>query len=314
MSNKIAVIYAGQGSQFNGMGKDFFEKFDEIKKIYDNPIFNFNIKEISFSDNNSIISQTKYSQPCIIAFQAGITDILKKNGFKFDYTLGLSLGEYSALYASNVLNFEDLIKTIIKRAEEMDLASKNIDSLMCAIIGLDIDSISKCILEAKSKGIVSICNINSNNQIVIGGDKEAVLYVKKLVKECFNKKVIDLNVSGPFHTKYMIPAGKELEKFLLNINFNEPNVEVLYNYLGGPNNSNYLIKDLLINQISNLIKRKESLEYLIFNDVKTFIEIGPGNALTGFLKNIIKSLNKDLDNFIFYNINHTNDLINFLSI
>lgn len=308
MAKKIAFLYAGQGSQHTEMGRDFYNLFPEYKNVFDSINVDFDLKKVCFKNPNNILLNTRYTQPCMVAFACGVTEILRNIGLKPNYVCGLSLGEYSALYAAEVWSLEDTMKIVSTRGKAMAKASDGIDSAMVAITALSSDVVNQCCEKASEKGIVSICNLNCPGQIVIGGDKIAVNLAVKIAKENGARRCVPLEVSGPFHTIYMKTAGETLRETLKEIRFNEPKCEILYNYLGGPNKKDEDIKELLVNQLQYTVRMHECIEYLINNDVKTFIEIGPGTTLSGFLKKALKISNLNSEEIQILNINSIADI------
>ncbi len=244
----------------------------------------------------------------MVAFACGITDILNSKGIKPDYVCGLSLGEYSALYAAGVWSLDDTMKIISERGKAMAEASKGVDAGMTAITALSVDDVRKCCEKASKEGIVSVCNLNCPGQIVIGGDKVAVDLAVQYAKELGARRCVPLNVSGPFHTEYMQDAGKKLKSILSEVKFYEPKCTVLYNYLGGPSDNKYSIKELLVNQVKSTVRMQDCIEHLIKQDVKTFVEIGPGETLSGFVKKTLKALDKNSEDYRIISINEVADI------
>lgn len=305
---KIAFLYAGQGSQKTGMGQDFYETFSEFKRVFDSVHLGFDIRKTCFINPDNMLIKTQYTQPCMVAFACGVTDVLYGKGIMPDYVCGLSLGEYSALYAAGVWSLSDTMKIIAARGIAMAEASEGIESSMVAVTSLSVEAIKACCDKASSFGIVSICNLNCPDQVVIGGDKAAVEQAVQFAKEAGAKRCIPLAVSGPFHTKYMKPAGEKLEKALQNITFNESKCKVLYNYLGGPREPGLSIPELLVKQIQYTVRMHDCINYLINDNVKTFVEVGPGTTLSGFVKKTLKALDKNTDEYEIFNINEIEDI------
>ncbi|WP_242835588.1 ACP S-malonyltransferase [Butyrivibrio sp. AC2005] len=285
---KTAFLYAGQGSQHKGMGEDLYRDFDEFKNVFDKTDLPFDLKKMCFEDPEEKLSKTKYTQPCMVAFAAGITAILNKNGVKPDYLAGLSLGEYSALQASGVWDAETAIKLAAFRGNAMTKAAEGVEAGMSAVMGLSRDELQKCVDEAQSEGVVSICNDNCPGQIVIGGEKKAVDKAAELAKENGAKRCMPLNVSGPFHTKFMSPAGEELKEYFKDIKFNDEQIPVVFNVTGSERSSEETVPELLEKQVQSGVKMTQTIEYLLDNGVRRFVEIGPGKALTGFVKRTAK--------------------------
>ncbi len=305
---KIAFLYAGQGSQHMGMGKDLYNAYPEFRNVFDSTELSFDIRRVCFENPDNMLLNTRYTQPCMVAFACGVTNILKRFEIAPDYVCGLSLGEYSALYAAGVWGLQDTISIVEKRGIYMEEASRGIESGMTAIIGLDVKTIEDCCEDASDTGIVSICNLNCPNQVIIGGAKEAVDKAAASAKELGAKRCLPLAISGPFHTAFMKTAGDKLEKLFRTLTFMPPKVEVLYNYLGGPNSLNQEISELLVHQVQHIVRMQACIEYLIENEVDTFIEVGPGTALSGFVKKTLKSLGKNLDEYRIMGIETTAEL------
>jgi len=308
MKEKIAFLYAGQGSQYTGMGQELYNSYEEFKKVFDSISLDFDIKEMCFANPDNKLLLTQYTQPCLVAFACGITEVLKSKGISPDYVCGLSLGEYSALYAANVWSLTDTMKIIAARGKAMSDASEGIDAAMVAVTGLEVNEVRDCCENAKSRGVVSICNLNCPSQVVVGGEKRAVEYVSELAKKVGAKRCIPLAVSGPFHTEFMRPAGERLAEVFNNVAFSEPIYEVLFNCLGGPRTNMQSINELLIKQIQETVHMQECIEYLINDGVRIFVEVGPGSVLSGFVKKTLKALNKNADEYRIISINASEDI------
>lgn len=287
---KIGFLYGGQGSQQEKMGKDIYESYGYIKDFYNNLNLNFNIMDFSFNKNIDIISKTEYTQPIMVAFQIAITKVLITKNIIPNFLAGLSIGEYSALVAAGVLKDIDAVKIAEFRGREMSKASENIETGMLAVIGLSLAEIEKTLkLENDNVNKVEISNLNCPGQIVISGEKNKLEKISKLLKEKGARKIIALNVSGPFHTSYMKPVSKKLESYFLNYNFNDEKIPIVYNLLGktkGVEN----IKDIMTKQVMSTVKFQKSIEFMINKGVDTFIEIGFGNVLKGFVKKVDKNI------------------------
>lgn len=286
---KTAFLYAGQGSQHKGMGADLYNDFKEFKEVYDNANLDFDLKEMCFEDPEEKLNLTKYTQPCMVAFACGVTNILKNNGFKPDMVAGLSLGEYSALEAAGVWDASEAIKMVAFRGEAMTKAAEGVEAAMTAIIGMSKEDLAVCVEKAADAGVVSICNDNCPGQIVIGGEKPAVDAVAALAKEAGAKRCMPLNVSGPFHTAFMKAAGDDLAKYFETVEFNQPQIPVVYNVVGREKTADETIQKLLEMQVQNGVQMTDSINYMLDAGVRNFVEIGPGKALTGFVKRCAKA-------------------------
>lgn len=298
---KIAFLYAGQGSQKVGMGKDIYQTFQEYRNVLDkvNPIY----KELMHEGPEDELSKTKNTQPCMAAFAAGVTAILFAEGIVPDVLAGLSLGEYAALHAAGVFNAEDLVELLAFRGEAMEKASEGISCKMSAILGLErkeVEDTCKEIMDGES-GYVVIANYNCPKQYVICGEKKAVEYAEKVAKEKGAKRCIALNVSGPFHTKFMKEAGEDLREKFKKMVFMKPNIPIVYNVTGDFIQTNESIQELLIRQVKSSVYFEDSINKLLSEGVDTIIEIGPGKILSGF----VKKINRDIT---MYNIETVEDL------
>lgn len=309
---KVAFIFSGQGSQYIGMGKELYESIPTCREVYDNAneVLGFNLKDLIFSGEKEELDITENTQPAILTTSIAILQALKEKGINPEIVAGLSLGEYSALVASESLSFESAVALVKKRGRFMQEAVPKGIGSMVAVIGLDEDKIKKVLKVASEKGIVEIANYNTNNQIVIGGEKEAVDLASDLLKECGARRVIPLKVSGPFHTSLLEEASIKLEKELENVSFNNPKVKVITNVTADFIEDKSEIKELLRKQVKSSVKWSETIEKMIDEGIDTFIEIGPLKTLSSFVREIskekkavvkifnvedIKSLNKTLE-------------------
>ncbi len=292
MRGKIAFLYAGQGSQHIGMGRDLYDIYPEFRKAYDSTAAGFDIKQICFENPKGYLDETEYTQPCMAAFACGINQILRNARIKPDYVCGLSLGEYSALNMAEVWDIDQTIKITALRGKAMARASNGIEAGMAAIIGLTEEQISTCCSKTATFGIVSASNFNCPGQIVISGEKKAVDRACIVAKEMGAKRCLPLPVSGPFHTSLMQSAGEALEQYFKTIEFKTPVTEVLYDVLGGPIGS-ATIQEVLIQQVQRPIRMEQVIQYLFRQNVRIFVEVGPGTVLSGFVKKIAKAMGID---------------------
>lgn len=281
---KIGFLFAGQGSQHPGMGADLYEKYQAFRNLFDQPELDFDLKAFCFSDPEKLLNQTRYTQPCMVAFAAGVTAVLKEMGIVPDMAAGLSLGEYSALHAAGCFDGKTAVELAAFRGSAMERAAADVESAMVAVLGLEREKLQKACEESGALGAVVIANYNCPGQMVIGGERAAVENAARLAKEAGARRCLPLKVSGPFHTPLMAPAGAALRDYFKNITFQAPQIPVIFNCLGDVKGESDEIADLLIRQVQSSVYMEDSIRRMAQMGVDTFIEIGPGNALTGFVR------------------------------
>lgn len=290
---KTAILFAGQGAQFVGMGKDLYENFKTAKYYFDTAeeILKTPIKSICFDGPEDKLKMTENTQPAILITSYICYKLLEENGVKCDAYAGFSLGEYSALTAANIINFEDGLKIVRERGFIMDKAVKDLDGGMAAILGLEDEKVEDICKEAG--GIVVPANYNCPGQLVISGEKEAVKRACSLAESAGAKKTVVLNVSGPFHSPLLEKAADDLRQTLNNYNFNKlDDKKIVSNVTAEYHNEND-IKDFLVKQTYSPVKWRKSIENLIAEGFTRFIEVGPGKVLSGFMR----SINRELESF-----------------
>lgn len=283
---KLAFLYAGQGSQKAGMGMDFYENRSEFAEILDAVNLDFDLKELMFHGPEEQLSQTRYTQPCMAAFAAGVTAILKKDDIEPDYVAGLSLGEYSALHAAGVFDAKTLVDLVAFRGKAMEDAARGITCRMSAVMGMDSTALQEiCNRACEATGhYVTVSNFNCTGQYVICGEEEAVTAAEVLAKEAGAKRTMPLKVSGPFHTKFMQPAGEALKQKFEEISFGEMQIPVIFNTVAEELPKDKSIKELLVQQVQSSIYMEDTIKLLAAKGVDTIVEIGPGKVLSGFVK------------------------------
>lgn len=301
---KVAFLYGGQGSQQVGMGKDLYDSYEEIKSYYDSIDLDIALREISFTGDEETITKTDITQPLMIAFQIAVTKLLEKNNIRPDYVAGLSIGEYSALYASKVLDEKDTLDIARFRGIEMDSIGNKIDTKMCAILGLEesfVDKVCKEVSKLNEK--VEISNLNCPGQVIISGHRNSVEMASKILEEDA-KRIISLNVSGPFHTSYMEDVSISLDSYFKKINFNSPNIPIALNTTGDFYRDEN-IKDSMCQQVKSPVYFQKILEKLNDENIDIFVEIGFKGVIKSFLKRInrkakVYELNsvESIENFI----------------
>ena len=285
---KIAFIFPGQGSQYVGMGKDFYETFPCAKEMIDlaEKVSGIPMKELLFEENENI-NITKYTQIAMLADELAIWSVLREKGVESAVNAGLSLGEYAALVASGVMTPEDAFRVVTKRGEFMQEAVPT-GGAMTAVLGADTAVIENICEE--TEGIVSIASYNCPGQIVITGEQKAVDTAAAALKEAGAKRCTPLNVSGPFHSAMLLPAGEKLAAELEQIEIHKIAVPYITNVTADYVTDSSQVKELLKKQISSSVRWQQSVERMIADGVEAFIEIGPKKSLCGFMKRIDKTV------------------------
>ena len=287
--SKIAFIFPGQGAQYCGMGQDFYEQTAIGKEIYDmaSGLLGFSLPELCFEKNDRL-DITEYTQAAMVTTGIAMMRVLEeKTGIRPDVTAGLSLGEYCALAASGVMSDQDAILTVRQRGIFMQEAVPAGLGAMSAVLALDAAKIEEVLSQIDE---VQIANYNCPGQIVISGKKEAVEEAGEKLLAAGAKRVIGLNVSGPFHSRMLTGAGEKLGTVLKNIEIHKPVIPYVANVTACYVTEADEVKPLLIRQVSSSVKFQQSVEAMIADGVDTFIEIGPGKTLAGFIKKITRDV------------------------
>ena len=282
---KIGFLFPGQGAQSIGMGKDLYENYQEVRDIYENvhKITGVDIKKITFDGTEQELSKTQNTQIAVLTNSLAILKLLEKKGINAEISAGLSLGEYTALIYSKCISFEDGVKLVKKRGEYMQNLLPEGDWAMAAILGMEDEKVEE-VCKKVVDGFVVPVNYNTQGQVVISGEKTAVEQAEIIAKEMGAKKVRILKTSGPFHTKKLIEASNALRKDLEKININKFKTKVVKNIDGNIYKDEENIKDILAEHMISPVKFSKCLETMLKMGIDTFVEIGPGKTLSGFVK------------------------------
>jgi len=298
----LAYIFPGQGSQFVGMAKAWYDTYDSVREIFDtaDQALGFALTELIFEGPAEELQKTANTQPAILTTSIAMLELLKKAGIRPAATAGHSLGEYAALVAAGSLDFSDAVRLVRLRGQFMQEAVPLGQGGMMAVLGLDADKVVEGCRMAAESGIVEAANFNSPGQVVVAGEVNALKKAQETLKSLGAKRCMMLPVSAPFHSSMMIPAGKKLAAELAKVEIKDPEVPVLANINADYYNSAEQVQDGLIRQVSNPVLWEQSMRRFIADGYDLFLEIGPGNVLTGLLKKIDKQSK-------FFNINGEGD-------
>jgi len=290
--SKIAFIFPGQGAQKTGMGKDFYEQSQRAAEIYDaaskrlKEEMEIDIRTLCFDENDKL-DQTAYTQAALVTTCLAMARTLEEKGVRADITAGLSLGEYCAIAVAGGMSDLDAVWAVRKRGVLMEEAVPMGVGAMAAVLGLSAEQIEKVTEEIKG---VTVANYNCPGQVVITGETDSVDAAKEKLLECGAKRVLPLNVSGPFHSPMLKEAGEKLSEVLDQIHFHELELPYVTNVTAEPITDICKTKELLKEQVAASVRWQQSMERMIEDGVDTFIEIGPGKTLAGFLKKINRTV------------------------
>lgn len=300
MSKKIAFLFPGQGAQYINMGKSLYENINECKEIFDKgeEILEMPIKDIIFGGSEETLKSTKYNQPAILLTSLACQKALELEGIEADYVAGLSLGEYSGLVYSGIVSFEDGVKLVKSRATIMDEGIEEGVGSMAAVMKLSKEKVDTLLKEASKFGVVEAANYNCPGQVVITGEVDAIRESVSIAK-ALGGLCIPLKVSGPFHSSLYEEASFKYYESIKDVEINEPKKVMYSNVLGKPYSKQDDIRDLLRKQIMSPVLFEDSINHMLDQGIDTFIELGPGKTLSGFVKKIDKKANvyniEDLD-------------------
>lgn len=300
---KTVYMFPGQGAQYIGMGKEFYERFDVCKAVFHlaSSVTGLDIPALCFEENDKL-NITEYTQIAMLTVEAAIYMAMEQQNLRPDYAAGLSLGEYGALIVSKALDPADAFRIIRRRGIYMQEAVPT-GGAMAAVLGLDAAAIEAAC--DQTEGIVSVANYNCPGQIVITGEQAAVERAGEACKAAGAKRVMPLKVSGPFHSKMLEGAGARLEQEFKNVNFRRIEIPYVTNVTADFVTDESQIQDLLVRQVSSSVRWQQSVERLIEAGADEFVEIGPGHTLTGFMKKINRDVSvfhiekpEDLENYV----------------
>ena len=294
--SKVAFIFPGQGAQYVGMGKDFYDKFTVSREVYEeaNKSLNIDIAKLCFEGPDEELVKTENTQPAILTTSVAMMKALENEGIDCDYTAGLSLGEYTALVKSKTFKFKDAVKLVKKRGKYMQEAVPEGKGGMAAILGLDFEYVLEAVERASKVGIVEVANLNSPGQVVISGEIESLKAAVAEAQSLGAKKAVTLPVSAPFHSSLLKPAGEKLKKELMEVDLGKLEKKVITNVEAKPLKSIEAVIPNLVKQVSSSVLWQDSVEYMLNEGVDVFVEIGPGKSLTSFVKRIAKANNKEV--------------------
>lgn len=289
---KTAFIFPGQGAQYAGMGKDFYETYEQSAEVFDRAgnAVGLDIKELCFTDND-LLDRTEYTQIAMVTTEIAMLKAIRNKGLCPDVCAGLSLGEYAAIAATNAMDEEDIFRVVRQRGILMQNAYP-VGGGMTAVLGMDSDQIEKICEDTANdmKMVVSVANYNCPGQTVITGIKSAVDAASKKLSEAGAKRVIPLNVSGPFHSSLLSDAAKGLDECLCKVEMNDPMIPYVTNVTADYVTKCDNIRELLTRQIASPVRWQQSIERMAADGTDTFIEIGPKKTLSGFMKKIDQNL------------------------
>ena len=301
-----AILFPGQGSQIVGMGLEFYNNFEIVKKIFKeaDDKLNYKISKIVLEGPEEKLRLTQNTQPAILTVSYAIFSVLKKE-YNFDFKstkffAGHSLGEYSALVCADSLEFKDALFLLFERGKSMQEAVPVGKGSMIAILGSKTDELINLIKEVKVKGVCEIANDNAEGQTIVSGDIESINSLQIILKEN-KKKFIPLNVSAPFHCSLMSSAASKMKEKINSVNFKKPIFDIISNVTSKPENNPENIKKLLVEQICSTVRWRESIINMNAQSVNNFIEVGPGKVLSGMVKRTVKNINC-------FSINSINDM------
>lgn len=285
---KVAFMFPGQGSQTVGMGKDFFDTYADVKELYQtaNSVLNKNLMQLMFDGPAEELTETENAQPALLLSSIAAFTLLQNEGIKPMMTVGHSLGEYSALVASGALTLEEALPLVATRGRLMEQAFPKGKGTMAAVLGMKEAEIKEALTNISDDEVVDIANLNCPGQIVISGSRGGIEEAETILKQAGARRVLPLNVSGPFHSRLMKPANEEFAASLQEVTLQDAIIPVYANVSANAVTDKEAIKQLLIEQLYSPVRFEESIRNMMEQEVDAFVEVGTGNVLSGLVKKI----------------------------